>query len=514
VSRFSSLRDQDSHSHPVVLTDYYTKQYTGEIRIGTPPKKFSVVMDTGSADLWVFSKSLAKQASNFYDSVQSSTYQYDGRNWDIKYGIGSCSGILSSDLVSISNIDPVRLVFAEATFASSNFFDQTKPMDGILGLSFTALANFQTLTLIDVLMQANKISEKVVTFRLGKYTGVESKGESQMIVGSPLLNRDEVVIYAALPADSKEWTVPLLSFQVGNNIPVKGYVALLDTGTSFIGIPSSLFDSISYEIIQLRPDCRLDADSGIYTCLRSLKTNLPNLKFKMGGEYFELTGSDYAIDIPGSAIQLGFMKLPQSIGNKFILGDTFIKTFPTVFDYDQRRIGIVKKNPCLPVKYPMSTNHSSIGNLVSRYLVLPPCDSGYFRYYSSCSGTHSFCSVNSPSSGSNDPFKEINASCTEAIQGNFTTDDFCQTLNVTVYTHLLSNPFSNYNVHLECILSLESENTPASGTTIFIWIVTIIGVLFGIFLLYKLLSIAHRKIFKSKSQVQYEVLNSEEEINL
>lgn len=65
-----------------------------------------MVPDTGSSNLWVYSKkcwALPCWTHPLYDHTKSSTYVKDGEDFDIKYGSGSIQGTVSKDTASIAD---------------------------------------------------------------------------------------------------------------------------------------------------------------------------------------------------------------------------------------------------------------------------------------------------------------------------------------------------------------------------------------------------------------------------
>ena len=82
----------------IPLKDYMNTQYFAEVQVGTPSQSFTVVPDTGSSNLWIYSQSCYAIPCFYhdkYDSKKSSTYKKDGRAFKITYGSGSIDGFVS-----------------------------------------------------------------------------------------------------------------------------------------------------------------------------------------------------------------------------------------------------------------------------------------------------------------------------------------------------------------------------------------------------------------------------------
>lgn len=90
-------------------------QYFGEISLGTPAQKFSVIFDTGSSDFWVLSKQSYPQPEIGYDSEASSTYDSNGTTFEMQYGKGYANGFMSEDTLTVAGITIEDQDFAEAT---------------------------------------------------------------------------------------------------------------------------------------------------------------------------------------------------------------------------------------------------------------------------------------------------------------------------------------------------------------------------------------------------------------
>lgn len=135
----------------VPITDYMNTQYFAEVSIGTPAQTFTVVPDTGSSNLWVYSsscKSIPCWYHGTYDSDKSSTYTADGQAFNISYGSGSVGGSVSRDTVTLGDVAATDFGFGEVTSVSGASF-YASSMSGILGLAYGSISVDKLPTFVD-----------------------------------------------------------------------------------------------------------------------------------------------------------------------------------------------------------------------------------------------------------------------------------------------------------------------------------------------------------------------------
>ena len=100
----------------IAVSDYMNTQYFIDITIGSDDQKFTVVPDTGSSNLWVYSSkchNVACLTHSKYNSSKSTSYVADGKAFDITYGSGSVNGFVSNDVAKINGDITATMGFGE-----------------------------------------------------------------------------------------------------------------------------------------------------------------------------------------------------------------------------------------------------------------------------------------------------------------------------------------------------------------------------------------------------------------
>ncbi|KAK0393688.1 hypothetical protein QR680_000354 [Steinernema hermaphroditum] len=363
MARVSS-KEQILAGIPVSVNDYDDLRYLGNVSIGTPPQQFLVVFDTGSAQLWVpdktcgeknlqlqacpeyCSRSVAAFCSSLcgthccesrlnsgspcllkrrFDGSKSSTYIATDRYWNLMYGRGFVTGIFGIDTVSIGDN---QLVVPHQTFGQALFLDDTyrrTPTDGILGLAFQDLSNYDVAPAIVNAIDQGLLDKPIFTAYL-KATKSEQVMEGGVFTFGGLddVNCGPVIAYETLTtAKHFQFLMKVIS----------------DTGTSFIGAPPGIVEAVTSAI-----GVPFDEDRNGYflDCATMDLATLPNIVLTIGEHQYPITPFNYVVSYKGKcrlgiepAFNVGFLA-------SFVIGQPFIREFCNIHDMQQRRIGFAK----------------------------------------------------------------------------------------------------------------------------------------------------------------------------
>ncbi|KAE8374729.1 aspartic peptidase domain-containing protein [Aspergillus bertholletiae] len=327
----------DIMGHDIPVKNHRNTQYFSTIKIGTPPQKFKVVLDTGSANLWVPSskcKTYSCKKHKKYKSALSHTYHKNGSEFEIYYGSGSMTGHVSEDVFTIGDLKVQEQLFGEATRAAG--FSQVKA-DGILGLGFASISVNSIPPPFYNMLDQNLLDEPLFAF----YLSDTYKGRTSEVTFGGVDAQHYTGEMVKIPLRRKAyWEVDFGGLFVGDNFAhLEDTGAILDTGSSLIGLPSALFELVNQEI-GATPDSQgryiLDCDKRIF---------MPSLTFVLGDYNFTIGPNDYSLQEQNFCMSaLVPMDFPGPTGPLVVLGDAFLRRWYSVYDFGRSAIGLAKAN--------------------------------------------------------------------------------------------------------------------------------------------------------------------------
>ncbi|RMZ89732.1 hypothetical protein DV736_g3028, partial [Chaetothyriales sp. CBS 134916] len=329
--------DLDSGPHEVPVENFLNAQYFSTIGLGSPAQEFKVILDTGSSNLWVPSKSCGSIACYLhqkYDSEASSSYKKNGSDFGIRYGSGEVAGFISEDTLRIGDLAIKGQLFGEATSEPGLAFAFGK-FDGILGLGYDSIAVNHIPPPFYNMVNQGLIDEPVFAFYLGStddgtdsvatFGGIDATAYSGKLIKIPLRRK-------------AYWEVNLDAITFGKDTAdLDNTGAILDTGTSLIALPSTLAELLNKEIGAKK------GFNGQYTVECSKRDSLPDLTFTLSGYDFTIGPYDYILEVQGSCISAFMgMDFPQPVGPLAILGDAFLRRWYSVYDLGNDAVGLAK----------------------------------------------------------------------------------------------------------------------------------------------------------------------------
>jgi len=263
---------------------------------------------------------------NKYDDVESSTYKPDGADFEIRYGSGSVSGFFSFDDVTLADdIVVKKQIFAEVEDASGLGFSYIfAKFDGILGLAFESISVGKATPVFKGAIDQGLLAAPVFAF----YLGDMANGELTFGGYDSTKFEGDTINYVDLTS-ATYWEITVDSISAGSYESSPNQAAIVDSGTSFIVGPTE-------EISKLAAAVGATANyMGEYTVDCDAVDTMPDV-------VVTINGIDYPIPAKKTIIKSGNTCLFAFSGANFglwILGDTFMRVYYTVFNYEEQTVG-------------------------------------------------------------------------------------------------------------------------------------------------------------------------------
>ncbi|XP_066481748.1 pepsin B-like [Tiliqua scincoides] len=321
------------------ITNYLNSFYFGEISIGTPPQNFLVVMDTGSANLWVpssYCNTAACGNHHRFNPSDSSTYVNNGQTYTLYYGSGDLTVMLGYDTVQIQNIVVQNQEFGLSEDEPANPFYYAN-FDGILGMSYPAavVGHVGGYTIMQQMLRQGQLSEPIFSFYFSRQPTVQYGGE--LILGGVDTQLYSGEISWAPVTREAYWQIGIEEFAIGSQATgwcSEGCQAVVDTGTCQLTVPQQYISSFLQAV-------GAEQYNGEYVVNCNNVQNMPTITFVINGSEFPLPPSAYVTNNNGyCSVAIETTYLPSPNGQPlWILGDVFLKEYYSVFDMANNRVG-------------------------------------------------------------------------------------------------------------------------------------------------------------------------------
>ena len=337
------------------ITSVQAIYYIGPVEIGS--QTFQVIYDTGSNMIWVPSSACSSTDCGSQTTF-SGTSTSANQDFDLTYGSGSVSGSMVYTTVTLADatVSSFKVGLADsvgfAGFSTSSF-------DGILGLAWPGLnSDLNVLALVPTLYAANQIQDDLFSIYL------DSDGSNgELNLGEIDTTRYQGDIQWMPLVTNLWWTINLVNAYLGDvnanaTSSIGNQRTIIDSGTSLIIGPTDQVDALMLGIQNSGTTVYYDESAGLYAVYCSAVSSLPDLTFVLAGSdgqsyHFTMPGATYVVATLSSNPNIcpigiqgsGSITSLSSTNINWILGDPFLRTFYTIYDYGEERIGVAAAYP-------------------------------------------------------------------------------------------------------------------------------------------------------------------------
>lgn len=329
----TAAKYRHAHSNPIpsdeegiytedLVNDFNTELY-GKITIGTPPQEFTMIFDTGSSNFWI--PISGESGTRYFRPKKSSTFERVKGQISLQYGTGAVAGKLGMDTVDVAGLTVENVIFAQVNHIeginSPNF-------DGLIGMAFPKLAADNVPTFFQQLIKEKLIEDASFSLYI-------SPNSSAIILGGiePKYAKSEFRYFPVTPTGY--WSAAAQSLVIADQrltVSHGDFAIMFDSGTSRIVVPDSILHYFT-ETTGLESNQAYD---------HAVLKELPSIDLHMDEHIVKIEPSAYMICEEGYCF-LGLQSLGNALPENFIiLGDIFLKTKYTHFDFGKMRIGLAE----------------------------------------------------------------------------------------------------------------------------------------------------------------------------
>ena len=313
---------------------------------GTPLQGYegsSFIYDTGSGYLTTTTTACSYTSgcsTTYYDQELSSTAATVQPQTErtLVYGSAELRGFDGTDVVCLSSDADQSLCATDFQFFLITYAHGLNGVDGILGMSPSDPANGPSL--MQALYDQGKIPDAVATFVIND----PEQQSSVTLGGVPDGAIDGKTTTLDLLQDQDSWWTLELDDMAYGSSSIKAsqtQYAILDTGTSFLTISRTDYESFSAAVVAVGGfDC---AGAYCYSqehyCDR-YQDDLEDLTLTLQGKNFTLRSYQYLVSgdghvAPKCLVAVSYLSDYEGL---YILGDTFLRSYVSTFNYTSEQV--------------------------------------------------------------------------------------------------------------------------------------------------------------------------------
>lgn len=352
--QFATL-EEENHLTKADIIRLDGLNYVGEIQVGTFGKKYRVLLDSGSGDLWLPTSSCSSIHSTTRTYEPTNSYERDGRSANISYGNRVVvAGHLGREIVRLGDLTLVKQSFIQVDSICGDYNLLHHQIDGILGLGYASSTGYSDVEAPLKQMMRNLASQTNSNhsrsmLSLSLNYGPDASRAGELIIGD--LDRSRYVGEIAWTplTRHRHWLFRVESIELNyldedRQRPLRRELTLCPHGCHVVADTSFwLMTGDQRHISALNEKIGASHNgSGVFVLpsCNNLDGRLPYFSVSISGRKFSLKPSQYTFELAGVC----YSAFRATGARYWILGSAFIGHFYTIIDYEKQQFGLAESS--------------------------------------------------------------------------------------------------------------------------------------------------------------------------